>query len=130
MDRHEALIRVKDFCPAILEALQDITTWSDAVTAAKAEQYLSVIQNPKFAVALFVGTNFAHLFLSISQALQQVNMDLLLCLEEIFIIKNVLRDRRKNAEAIFSPIFLEAKRLCNDEITILRRVRRQSMRDN
>lgn len=130
VEKHEKIVRFKEMFPAIVTTLEDIENWTDTIAATKATQYSAALFNHRFLVALCVCSRFSAILLPISKNLQDPEVDLLECVEQVNDIRALLQECRTKGEQEFRDIFLQAEKIAQGPITIPRKCQTQTQRAN
>ncbi|XP_050516548.1 zinc finger MYM-type protein 1-like [Diabrotica virgifera virgifera] len=106
VEQHESVATYLHLQPAVIRALDVIsTTWKDPTTSSGAFQLLSAIKTANFQISMHILSSVHSLTLSLSRVLQSENQDLGEAIELADAAKQVLLERRENAEKDFREIF-------------------------
>uniref|UniRef100_A0A6P7G5G9 52 kDa repressor of the inhibitor of the protein kinase-like isoform X1 n=1 Tax=Diabrotica virgifera virgifera TaxID=50390 RepID=A0A6P7G5G9_DIAVI len=106
VEQHESVATYLHLQPAVIRALDVIsTTWKDPTTSSGAFQLLSAIKTANFQISMHILSSVHSLTLSLSRVLQSENQDLGEAIELADAAKQVLLERRENAEKDFRGIF-------------------------
>ncbi|XP_050500964.1 52 kDa repressor of the inhibitor of the protein kinase-like [Diabrotica virgifera virgifera] len=105
VEQHESVATYLHLQPAVIRALDVIsTTWKDPTTSSGAFQLLSAIKTANFQISMHILSSVHSLTLSLSRVLQSENQDLGEAIELADAAKQVLLERRENAEKDFRGI--------------------------
>jgi len=105
--------------PAVVDALNVISTWKDNETSALANQLSSSIHQLKFQVALLILVKVFSISAPLSKFLQTENLDLESALEFADITQSTIKQIHDNTNAEFEKIFKEVEDVCSSfDITV------------
>ncbi|KAL4097961.1 hypothetical protein QTP88_022642 [Uroleucon formosanum] len=133
VERYNSIETFNEFFPAIIYCLEEMITWKDIDTSSKANQLLLALQSSEFNVALSVLNHIFQYTQSLCKYLQSKNIDLVVAVNHINLVKNQLSCIRENATTEFNKLFIDINKRLNDfELTIEmpRLAKRQKNRDN
>ncbi|XP_008178902.1 52 kDa repressor of the inhibitor of the protein kinase-like [Acyrthosiphon pisum] len=133
VERYNSIETFNEFFPAIIYCLEEMITWKDIDTSSKANQLLLALQSSEFNVALSILNHIFQYTQSLCKYLQSKNIDLVVAVNHINLVKNQLSCIRENATTEFNKLFIDINKRLNDfELTIEmpRLAKRQKYRDN
>ncbi|CAH1110530.1 unnamed protein product [Psylliodes chrysocephalus] len=133
IQRHDAVNAFVSLLNPLINALFEISTWTDKKTATDAQLLSSAICQSSFLLCTFMVKYVFSLTLPLSKYLQTPNLDLSLALQSAENVNKSLTKMRQDDKKSFSDIYLETKRICDEfDITILqpRTTYRQINRNN
>ncbi|KAF0715056.1 52 kDa repressor of the inhibitor of the protein kinase-like [Aphis craccivora] len=133
VERYNSIETFNEFFPAIIYCLEEMITWKDIDTSSKANQLLLALQSSEFNVALSILNHIFQYTQTLCKYLQSKNIDLVVAVNHINLVKTQLSCIRENATTEFNKLFIDINKRLNDfELTIEmpRLAKRQKYRDN
>lgn len=133
IERHDSVTAFVTLLEPLLNALEEISGWSDLKASSEAQILSTSISKCDFLTSLFILDTVFSLTLPVSRYLQTVNLDLALALQSVKLVRNSLQNVRNNADKDFSNLFIKIGKMCNDfniQINKPRTANRQTMRNN
>jgi len=119
VERHNAVLMFHKLQPAVVDALNEISTWKDNETSALANQLSSSIHQLKFHVALLIFVKVFSISAPLSKFIQTEYLDLKSALEFADMTQSTIKQIRDNANAEFEKIFKEVEDVCSSfDITV------------
>lgn len=105
VERHEAVLVFLELYDAIVEALENISSWNDRDTSSQASNLLCSIKQGEFLLCIFILVNVFSVSLPLSKKLQDEHLDLTEAIELAENVKEVTTQRRAEAEKQFKNIY-------------------------
>lgn len=133
VERHDTVLVFHELQPAVVDALNEISTWKDNETSALANQLSSSIHQLRFQVALLILVKVFSISAPLSKFLQTENLDLESALEFADMTQSTIKQIRDNANAEFEKIFKEVEDVCSSfdiTVSVPRTSSRQKNRSN
>lgn len=133
VERHDGVLQFRLSLPKIIETLDFISLWEDVETAAKARALKLSLSDGQFILAVVSLSSVLSCTLSLSQLIQNTQIDLKTAQEAVRDTLTLLQRKRLNSEETFSSIFIEASDIAHEigsEIKIPRVTNRQMNRPN
>lgn len=122
VERHTSVQRFCEQLPAIVDALQMMTTWSDSKTSSKASTLLAAMSASEFFVGMVIAKALAGLLRPVSLKLQEEEVDLMQTLQLTRATIDALTGLR-NDEKAFDRLMLEAQSMANELNVVLAKPR-------
>lgn len=117
----------------IVQALDEVSKWSDRTSSSKASILLAAISNSEFIFFLLAMVDVLILTMPISRLLQSPSLDLVNATSVIQGVKDILEEKRTKCVFEFNNIFSNASELANIigfELKLPRLVNKQTLRNN
>ncbi|KAL4154036.1 hypothetical protein QTP88_001869 [Uroleucon formosanum] len=105
VERHEAVLVFLELYDAIVEALENISSWNDRDTSFQASNLLCSIKQGEFLICIFILVNVFSVSLPLSKKLQDEHLDLTEAIELAENVIEVTTQRRAEAEKQFKNIY-------------------------
>ncbi|XP_028966491.1 zinc finger MYM-type protein 1-like [Galendromus occidentalis] len=111
VESHHAFIKFRELLIPIVHSLRELSQ-ERGDTGVRAYQLVNSICRCDFLVSLFIIESFSSLFLPLSINLQARELDISAALAMLDSVQSVLKQRRENADTVFSALFDEAEEIC------------------
>ncbi|XP_029342283.1 uncharacterized protein LOC103309214 [Acyrthosiphon pisum] len=111
IEMHDGILQFKSALPKIVEALTEVSIWSERISSSKASILLSAINNSEFIICILAMVDVLKLTMPISRLLQSTSLDLANASSSIDGVKEILEEKRKNCVSEFKTIFSNASDL-------------------
>ncbi|XP_029348708.1 protein FAM200B-like [Acyrthosiphon pisum] len=111
IEMHDGILQFKSALPKIVEALTEVSMWSERISSSKASILLSAINNSEFIICILAMVDVLKLTMPISRLLQSTSLDLANASSSIDGVKEILEEKRKNVVSEFKAIFSNASDL-------------------
>jgi hypothetical protein len=108
VERTESIIQFVDQLPKIVQALEYISDWKESSTSSKARSLVAAVRNVEFVLEMHCQLSVFILCLPLSRLFQKKMLDLSNAAEYVADLLCILKEKRTNAEAEFSNIFVQA----------------------
>lgn len=116
VERHTSVHRFCNQFPAIVEALQMMSNWSDPKTSSKATTLLTAMSTSDFLVGLVICKTLAQLLRPVSLKLQEEGGDLIQALQLTQATMDTLTELRNDSKTF--DLLMEAAQKMADELNI------------
>jgi len=133
VERHDTILVFHELRPAVVDALNEISTWKDTKTYAVANQLSSSIHRLRFQVALLILVKVFAITTPLSKFLQTENLDLESALEFADMTQSTIKQIHDNADVEFDKIFKKVENVCSFfciTVSVPRTTDRQKNRSN
>lgn len=112
VESNEAVLTCDELMVPVVHALDVISEWDDADTAAAADGLRNSLLNPKFLVTLRILCKTFALSLPLCRQLQTKNQDLAQAVQLVENLRESLQELRDHADERFHEIFSDVEQTC------------------
>lgn len=133
VERHDSIMIFKASIPQIIEALTNISEWSEQDSSSKAKLLLTAMCTCEFIISIEILSNLLSVTAPISKILQGADNDVLAAFDCIQDVISILENKRTQCEKVFQKLFEDSSLLMKDlyiEIKTPRLSKYQTNRSN
>ncbi|CAI6354812.1 unnamed protein product [Macrosiphum euphorbiae] len=114
VERHDSIMIFKASIPQIIEALTNISEWSEQDSSSKAKILLTAMCTCEFIISIEILSNLLSVTAPISKILQGTDNDVLAAFDCIQDVISILENKRTQCEKVFQQLFEDSSLLMKD----------------